>query len=470
MKRKHNVCGSSTDAGASNHRSSYAVSAGVAVSPYYGVVGLLRLVLIICIVDSTFSFCPLPDFLNKKGSFRYEKIASTRCYGSQSPDDSSKKKNMSAAEWARREEEKRRKERAGEVVIGKTSSIPGAEDFKLDVSSLEEQYLREAPKVEKLVFQKTKEGLDALKLLDIEKAADSFDDVFRLKPNAYLWQAGLVKFYLGKYEEAASVFASSGTYFETVYMEPATEERIWRNACQLKLMSSINKKEEKRLRQNGGLDTLLPEIPSDENTGELLSKEVRLVHRIAQTLFAASVKGDHSRAILSRARLQSIGGDYEEKPQIDRKMRKLHAWFYLGLHYDVLGDLEESKKCMKMALRLCPSGNGDDIVQALPMLHMARRDWFDDDDDFTSPLFEERIDKDPSEIPKAEPKTPKHVDKVAKESIRKSVAKLTYADLQDALRLRSLRAAGSKAELQERLLYSLLEDAGLAPKDAGFAP
>ena len=46
-----------------------------------------------------------------------------------------------------------------------------------------------------------------------------------------------------------------------------------------------------------------------------------------------------------------------------------------------MGDEEESKNCMKMALRLSPAGAmGNDLIHTLPTLHMKMRDWFDNDD------------------------------------------------------------------------------------------
>ena len=45
---------------------------------------------------------------------------------------------------------------------------------------------------------------------------------------------------------------------------------------------------------------------------------------------------------------------------------------------------------------------------------------------------------------------------------------MTHADLKDALRLRGLKVTGAKEELQERLFYSLMDDAGY--DGAGFAP
>jgi SAP domain len=122
---------------------------------------------------------------------------------------------------------------------------------------------------------------------------------------------------------------------------------------------------------------------------------------------------------------------------------------------------------MKMALRLCPSsGNGSDIIHTLPMLHMSQREWFDDDGDFDIELFspgEERNDGDSNASTKSKRRSIGIVDAdpVLVESIKDSLSKLRHVDLQEALRLRGLRANGPKEELQARLLNSLMDDAGL---------
>lgn len=325
--------------------------------------------------------------------------------------------------------------------------------------------MRQASAVEQEVFRYTEKGMNAMKMLDLEQASESFDRVFELRPSAYLWQAGITKFYLNELEEAAEIFAKSAAVFEAKFGEPASEERIWRDACELKLFNSLDKKERKRVQGNGGID--IPIVPENDQTAELLASERRKAIKIARDLFGATVQNDYSATILSKAKLRSVGGAFEKNPRLDIKMWKLNSWFYLGLYYDAMGDEEESKKCMKMALRLRPSaGNASDIIHTLPMLHMAQRDWFDD----------EAIDADFSDEPGTEtltatkPSTPsmpvfekKEPDPLVLQTVRNGVAKLKLIELRDALRVRGLKGKGSKEELQERLFESLMDDAGLAP-------
>jgi hypothetical protein len=186
------------------------------------------------------------------------------------------------------------------------------------------------------------------------------------------------------------------------------------------------------------------------------------VLRIARELFAATLEENHVAKVLARAKLRSICGSNHDQPRVDRKMWKLSAWFYLGLHYDVVGDEEESKECMKMALRLCPNGNADDIIHTLPLLHMARRDLFDDDE------FEEASDEtlESKERPSSgaatrNPMTSIRTDPVFIESLRKSISRMRFAELQAALKARGLKFHDSKEALGEKLFRSLLEDSGL---------
>ena len=412
------------------------------------------------------------------------------------------RQNLSASELERREEERRRRERANDVVVGKTSAIEGAKDLEFDISATEEEWMRQASAREKKVFQLTERGLQMLSMLRLDEAVKAFDAVFDLKPEAYLWQAGIAKFYLGDLDEAAAIFSRCAEYYESRFLEPASEERIWRNACLLKKINGLSRKQIKQYIADGGnLDDLSPKPP--DRVGEQLPAERRRVFRIASDLFASSLEKNYTKHIVARAQLQSIGGALDEhqpnnqqrqdQPRtlhLDRKMWKISSWFYLGLHYDVLGDIDESKKCMKRAILLAPNANGRDITHALPLLHMTARDWFDDEaldsededdlSDYILPkvavITDSRKKKTASKAPESTEKplfslsslrstipVPDNVDPVVVESILFSLNKMRYVDLQAALKVRGLRAIGSKEVLQGRLFRSLLSDTGLMP-------
>jgi tetratricopeptide (TPR) repeat protein len=372
------------------------------------------------------------------------------------------RKSITAAEQERREEDKRRRERIADVVPGKTSAISGAKDYAIDVDSTREQWMRQASQVEQEVYRMTELGMDMVRMLRLDQALIAFNRVFELKPNAYLWQAGIVKFYLSDLDGAAEIFSRCGTIYETRFGELASEERIWRNASLLKKLSVVNRKDRKNLEKNGSRENVVTNILPNVNFDCDSKIEKRRVVRIALKLFQSSVDGDLATTILARSQLRLIGGTFSDlTPTMDKKLWKISSWYYLGLHYDVLGEYEASKICMKAALRLRPNANSNDLIHILPMLHMTCRNWYDDEAfEITSSSngtkFIQDVKADGLRDSLGEPYG---VDPIVCESIRSSLEKLRIIDLQEVLRTRRLRVIGSKLELQKRLFDSLIADA-----------
>lgn len=141
-------------------------------------------------------------------------------------------------------------------------------------------------------------------------------------------------------------------------------------------------------------------------------------------------------------------------PPPDHKMYKFHSLFYLGLHYDALGQSFESKQCMKMALKTFAnkiSGNSQDITYLLPVIHMTVRDWYDDDDDF----YEDASNKAVGDLT-AESGSNVNADLERVQRLRERFQNMKAVDLKSELRRRNLKVSGSKKELQDRLLDAYL--------------
>jgi len=306
----------------------------------------------------------------------------------------------------------------------------------------------------------------------LDKADSAFSQVFVLKPEAYLWQAGIVKFYLDDIEGAGRIFSRAAETYESRFGSPASEERIWRDACELKYLETSSRNRRKDVKdEEDRLSAVIPPIKEMESSDDFLSLESRRIFRLVRDLFSSAVLGDKSSELLARAKLRSIAGS-DKSPRMDPKKWTLHSWYFLGLYHDCIGDRDESKKCMKMALKLNPSsGKSDDIFHTLPLLHMTVRDWFDDDEFDSDIVFGKETDseKDSSTPTPPSPTVPgmAYADPLIEKSIKEGVTKLKYRELKDALRLRGKITTGSKEDLQERLFFSLMDDAGFA---SGFAP
>ncbi len=178
---------------------------------------------------------------------------STILHFSNPNDEKQTEKSISASQKERREEDRRRKARLQEgfATPGLSSALPGARDFALNIAQTEREYLQslsssdddsviDERNVDKYVALWTEEGLSHLRMLRFREASELFNKVYQIKPEAYLWQDGLVKYYLGDYHGAAESLAKNAMRYESRFMEPASEERIWRDAAELKIVYTLN--------------------------------------------------------------------------------------------------------------------------------------------------------------------------------------------------------------------------------------
>jgi tetratricopeptide (TPR) repeat protein len=246
-------------------------------------------------------------------------------------------RERTASERARRDEDLRRALRKTDVVIGKTSALQNATDYTLNPDATQHEFLQKASKQDRLAYEYTSKGMACLKRFRVQDAWVWFAQVFAVKPTAYVWQAGIAKYYLNDFKGASALFERNAQIYERMFERPATEERIWKHACDLKVRGSMTKQEQKKVKNNIDNNTEL--IQTLEPTDELLGAESRKVFRIARELFDATITNNHAGIILSRAKLRLIGGALDDASKLDRKLWKLTSWFYLGLHYDAIGEV-----------------------------------------------------------------------------------------------------------------------------------
>ncbi|KAL3801389.1 hypothetical protein HJC23_006999 [Cyclotella cryptica] len=419
----------------------------------------------------------------------------------------------------------------GFATPGISSAIPGATNYILDPSRTEREYLaslglddvslqagivagiagetfeQQLPQhptemdeleKERQIALHTTLGLTHLRSLRLSSAYTSFRYVYSLHPQAYLWQLGLLQYYRGEYEDGRRTCLENARRYEAKFGrlgEVASEERIWGDACWLRGRGKRKRRMKEKDGGGGGDDALSWDEESERVEMESIALERRKVIRLARQLFSSSVRNDPTGVALARAHLQAMCQEdddddnksststYRRKKLADPKMYKLHSYFYLGLHYDATGQVEESKRCMKLALKTCANGiggNNEDITFLLPVIHMTVRDWYDDeefDDDAVvenedqvtanhslkndgGDLMDKLMEDGAVDLSiNGNMKKNDGVDDKMTQTIRESIQHMRIVDLREELKKRKLKVAGSKKVLQDRLVNALVLEA-----------
>jgi len=396
----------------------------------------------LCQATSRLTFRNISLRRRKHGSLQIGSSSSNLNDNNYNNNSMDQQQRLSAAARERREEERRRVDRINDAVIGKTSAKKGAKDFAIDPTVTQKQLYSNANEIEREIYIQTERGKTCLKMLNVKEASEAFDRVYQLKPSAYIYPAGIALFYCDEIYTAGECFAKNAQIFEARFGMRASEERLWRDACQLLLINTQT--------NNSSHPNTISSIPNefdDDFSVHAPPPETRKIIRIARDMFDASIVGDYSRMILSRAKLIEIANSNGGSRR-DPKLWKLSSWYFLGLHYDVLGRIEESKACMRNAWNLSSANKANaqnDIIHTLPMLHLSRRDWLKDDSYDSN---------DGHQLP---------VISNAEENIRDSIDKLLLVHIENALEQKGLEISGSedKGTLKKRLFDALMADANI---------
>jgi len=310
--------------------------------------------------------------------------------------------------------ESQQKEKEADVVCpGKSSALPGAQDYVLDISATEEVWMQQATAEEREIAVCTEQGLQSLQQLRLDDAYTHFARVLELDSKAYLWQMGIVLFYRDEYTASMELLQRNAKKYEAQFEMPASEERLWAHAAHIRQC--------RLLRQPR---TLL--FDDSDHQRALLKSESRRVLKLAHALFASL---DPVHTALCRARLLALA---HQPIQIDVKQTKLQAWWYLALYADCTGD---SRAPAYLAHALTAAHQPHDLLHTFPVLHATLRDWFDVSDpiELVSPT------------------------QAFQETLVHDLQYVTHAQLADYLRTHHLKQQGDKQDYIRRIITHLME-------------
>ena len=289
-------------------------------------------------------------------------------------------------------------------------------DARAQIQSLEEleaDYWSSLDDVERQIQGASRSGAAFLRQGDLEGALEQFDRAQQLSKNKrYEWHRGICLYYLDRFDDARVDFVENASRYEERFFEPASEERLFAQACALRGAKGDDFAAASELRE----------------TRPCIKSLRRVVRRRREC-------GENFKGALRPNRFRR------------RAARRLLGHFYAGLYHDALNDAERARAHLALAAERV-AVDDQDFTARLPRLHASVRGWSLDDVsdeakraaaafDLGSQGMEDILD-DPA---------------VMKEGIDA----MTVAMLKEALKARGLKRTGLKADLKARLL----EDLGL---------
>ena len=289
-------------------------------------------------------------------------------------------------------------------------------DALAQIQSLEEleaDYWSSLDDVERQIQGASRSGAAFLRQGDLEGALEQFDRAQQLSKNKrYEWYRGICLYYLDRFDDARVDFVENAQRYEERFSEPASEERLFAQACALR------------------------GAKGDEFAAASELRETRPVLRACAALFGGDVNAAKTLRELC-----------DRTDSVDALRRRLLCHFYAGLYHDALNDAERARAHLALAAERV-SVDDQDFTARLPRLHASVRNWSLDDVsdeakraaaafDLGSQGMEDILD-DP-------------------DTMREGIDAMTVAMLKEALKARGLKRTGLKADLKKRLL----EDLGL---------
>ena len=111
-------------------------------------------------------------------------------------------------------------------------------DALAQIQSLEEleaDYWSSLDDVERQIQGASRSGAAFLRQGDLEGALEQFDRAQQLSKNSrYEWHRGICLYYLDRFDDARLDFVENALRYEERFFEPASEERLFAQACALR--------------------------------------------------------------------------------------------------------------------------------------------------------------------------------------------------------------------------------------------
>ena len=212
------------------------------------------------------------------------------------------------------------------------AQIQSLEELEADTGVLDD--------VERQIQGASRSGAAFLRQGDLEGALEQFDRAQQLSKNSrYEWHRGICLYYLDRFDDARVDFVENALRYEERFFEPASEERLFAQACALR------------------------GVKGDDFAAASELRETRPVLRACAALFGGDVNAAKTLRELC-----------DRTDSVDALRRRLLGHFYAGLYHDALNDAERARAHLALAVDNV-AVDDQDFTARLPRLHASVRGW-----------------------------------------------------------------------------------------------